>query len=277
MKRLHLIELEDQPWVPRSIRDGATDVLDVLFAKAGIYRPVVPILAAFMETAGERRWLDLCSGGGGGAFAMRAELAAQGRAPAQLTLTDLYPNEAAQQRVAALGDAAVRYLPGPVDALHVVPHAPAIRTMFGALHHFPPAAVQQILRAAVEARAPLACVDVAASPTMRTLPLVLAPLVALPNLLLLVVMALLLVPLARPFRWSRLLWTYLIPAIPILFAWDGTVSALRAYTPEELLALARPVPGGERYQWAAERCGRSLIFTGHETPVVGPASQCPYP
>lgn len=264
MNRLHLVELEDQPWVPPAIRDGATDLLDVLFAKIGFYTPAAPVLTAFMEAAGERRWLDLCSGGGGGALAMRAVLAAQGRAPAQITLSDRYPNDAARQRVAALGDASVHYLPGPVDALHVLPHAPAIRTMFGALHHFPPAAVRAILQAAVDARVPLAFVDVAASPTMRRLPVVLAPIAAVPNLLLLFVMALVLVPLARPFRWSRVLWTYLVPAIPSLFAWDGTVSALRAYTPEELLALARSVPGGERYRWAAERRGQSLILTGHE-------------
>ncbi len=264
MNRLHLVELEDQPWVPPAIRDGATDVLDVLFAKIGFYTPVAPVLAAFMEAAGERRWLDLCSGGGGGALLMRAELATEGRAPTQLTLTDRYPNEAAQQRVAALGVATVQYLTEPVDALHAVPQATAIRTMFGALHHFRPADVRQILQAAVNARAPLAFVDVAASPAMRKLPVLLAPVAAVPNLLLLLVMALLLVPLARPFRWPRLLWTYLIPAIPVLFAWDGTVSALRAYTPEELLALARTLPGGERYQWAAERLGQALILTGHE-------------
>lgn len=264
MNRLHLVELEDQPWVPPAIRDGATDLLDVLFAKIGFYSPVAPVLTAFMETVGERRWLDLCSGGGGGALAMRAALAAQGHAPAQITLTDRYPSGAARQRVAALGDASVHYLPDPVDALRVSPHAPAIRTMFGALHHFPPPAVRAILQAAADARAPLAFVDVAASPTMRRLPMVLAPIAAVPNLLLLFVVALLLVPLARPFRWSRVLWTYLVPAIPILFAWDGTVSALRAYTPEELLALARSVKGGERYRWAAERRGQSLILTGHE-------------
>lgn len=279
MKRLHLIELEDQPWVPRAIRDGATDVLDALFARASIYRPVAPVLAAFMETVGERRWLDLCSGGGGGALLMHAELASEGHAPTQLTLSDRYPNEAAQQRVAARGVATVQYFTEPVDALHVVPQAPGIRTMFGALHHFSPAAVRTILQAAVEARAPLAFVDVAASPVMRQLPVVLAPIAAVPNLLLLFVAALLLVPLARPFRWSRLLWTYLVPAIPILFAWDGTVSALRAYTPEELLALARSMPGGERYHWAAERLGQSLILTGHEprgeTQTVRPASRFP--
>ncbi len=264
MKRLHLIELEDQPWVPRTLRDGATDVLDVLTAKAGVYRLLAPMLAAFMETVGNRRWFDLCSGGGGGALTMRAELVARHQGPDHITLSDRYPSEAAQQRVAALADATVRYQPEPVDALEVPPHAPAIRTMFSALHHFPPATVQHMLQAAVVARVPLAFVDVAASPVVRRLPAWLAPVAAVPNLLLLFVLAQLLVPLARPFRWSRLVWTYLVPAIPALFAWDGTVSALRAYTPEELLAIATSVPGSEHYHWEAARAGQSLLLTGYE-------------
>jgi hypothetical protein len=99
---------------------------------------------------------------------------------------------------------------------------------------------------------------------VRRLPLWLVPVAAVPNVLLLFVVALLLVPLARPFRWSRLVWSYLVPAIPVVFAWDGTVSALRAYTPDELLALAASVPDSERYHWEAGRAGPSLFLTGYE-------------
>ena len=41
-------------------------------------------------------------------------------------------------------------------------------------------------------------------------------------------------PLIRPFRWSRIIFTYLIPIVPLLTLWDGWVSCLRTYTPEEL-------------------------------------------
>src|SRR5450759_4223616 len=34
-------------------------------------------------------------------------------------------------------------------------------------------------------------------------------------------------PWIRPFRWSRLLWTYLIPIIPLVFLFDGVVSCHR--------------------------------------------------
>ena len=47
-----------------------------------------------------------------------------------------------------------------------------------------------------------------------------------------------------------------------MFAWDGTVSALRAYLPEELEQLARSVPGSERYTWKTEAKGLALCLTG---------------
>ena len=270
MDRLQLLEFEDQPWLPRAWRDGATEVLDVLFAQLALYRAVAPVLAAFMDTTGTRAWFDLCSGAGGGALAMRAQLMAGGCGPSVVTLTDRYPNAAAQQRVSGLSDATVHYLADGVDARWVSAHPPAIRTMFGALHHFPPAIVRGILHDAVAAGAPVAFVDVAASPLVRRLPLPLAPVVAAPNLLVLFVMALLLVPRVRPVRWSRLFWTYVLPAIPLLFAWDGTVSALRAYTPEELLAVAASLPGGDRYHWASARAGQSLYLTGYACAACRP-------
>jgi len=262
VQRLQLFELEDQPWVPRVWRDGATDLLDVLFARLGMYRPAAAALGALMATTGVRDWFDLCSGGGGGALTMRTELMTADAGPLRLTLTDRYPNAAAMARVAALAEPDVSYRADAVDARAVARHPPAIRTMFGALHHFPPDIVRDILRDAVAAGAPVAFVDVAASPVRPHLPLPLVPLVAVPNLVMVFVVALLVTPLVRPFQWSRLFWTYVLPVIPLIFAWDGTVSALRAYTPEELLDLARGVPDADRYRWASARAGRVICLTG---------------
>jgi hypothetical protein len=262
LRRVHLFELEDFAWFPKPVRDGGTDVLDLLFARVGFYRALVPRLVSLLEGTGERQLVDLGSGGGGGALAMRAHLREQGRDDLALLLTDRYPNTAAAARVRGLGDAAVRWHPEPVDAFHVPPGLPGIRTMYTALHHFRPADVQRLIQAAVDDGVPLAFFDVAAPPVLRKLPLVLVPLLAVPNMLMVFLVALGLVPFVRPFRWSRVLLTYVVPAIPLLFAWDGMVSGLRAYTPEELLALARAVKGSEGYVWEATRGGLGLCLIG---------------
>jgi len=55
-------------------------------------------------------------------------------------------------------------------------------------------------------------------------------------------------PLIRPFRWSRLLWTYLVPIIPLVLLFDGVVSCLRTYRPQELCEIIKKLSGIE-YQW----------------------------
>jgi hypothetical protein len=60
---------------------------------------------------------------------------------------------------------------------------------------------------------------------------------------------LLLTPFVRPFRWSRLLLTYLVPLVPLIVLFDGTVSLLRLYLEDELRELVRQVPGHDTFEW----------------------------
>ncbi|MFO0683509.1 MAG: hypothetical protein U0234_15735 [Sandaracinus sp.] len=261
MQRLQLVELEDLDWVPRAIRDGGTDLLDLAFDRLGFYAGVAPELGALLARTRAERLVDLCSGGGGGTLQVRARLPAEAR-DVEIVLSDLHPNEAGRARIAALGDPRVRYREEPVDAMQGGGALSGVRTMSGALHHFPPEAVTELVAGIVARGEPLAFFDVAASPAIRRAPIVLLPLLASLNAAMLFVATLLLVPFARPFRISRVLWTYLVPLIPILFAWDGTVSALRAYTPDELLALARAAPGADRYEWSSAVAGQALYLVG---------------
>lgn len=263
MKRWHLVELEDLPWVPGVIRDGATDVLDWMFAKLKLYEPAVDRLRATLDATGRRDVVDLCSGGAGGALQMTGYLRARGDVATRVTLTDRYPSAHAAARVEALDDARLRYRRAPVDALAVPRDLDGVRTMYSALHHFRPADVKRLVAAAVADRAPLAFFDIAAAPALRKLPGVLVPVFALVNFVMILALVPLMVPFVRPFRVSRVVFTYLLPLIPILYAWDGTVSALRAYTPDELAALAREVPGADGYVWDAGRAGagvRSVLY-----------------
>jgi len=57
-------------------------------------------------------------------------------------------------------------------------------------------------------------------------------------------------PFFKPFRFSRLLYTYIIPIIPFCTIWDGIVSIIRLYKPSELLKIAREVDT-ENYFWEA--------------------------
>jgi hypothetical protein len=63
-------------------------------------------------------------------------------------------------------------------------------------------------------------------------------------------------PLIRPFRWSRLLFTYVVPIIPFALLFDGVVSCLRTYRPQELREMIKKLDGIE-YQWAVGEHSRA--------------------
>ncbi len=57
-------------------------------------------------------------------------------------------------------------------------------------------------------------------------------------LLLSPLVALALSPRVKPFRWSRLFFTYVIPIFPIMISWDGIVALFKIRSPEQIRCLA---------------------------------------
>jgi hypothetical protein len=70
-------------------------------------------------------------------------------------------------------------------------------------------------------------------------------------------------PFIRPFRFSRLFWTYIIPIIPLVLYYDGVVSCLRAYSTSTLLGLTRDL-AAQNYQWQIGEENRAL----HVLPIT---------
>ena len=70
-------------------------------------------------------------------------------------------------------------------------------------------------------------------------------------------------PLIRPFRWTRLLFTYILPVIPLLVMIDGIVSCLRTYTLEELREITASLKGSP-YDWEL----RKVRSPGSPFPVL---------
>src|SRR5687767_5837892 len=135
MRRIHAIELEDQPWMPRLIRDFATDYLRHVIEMSDAYAPVLPLITEALHASGEHRVVDLCSGGGGPWPGLLPRVRAK-LSTLQVVLTDRYPNAAAAERVKAIEG--LSYHDEPVDALRVPAQLTGFRTMFTALHHFRP-------------------------------------------------------------------------------------------------------------------------------------------
>jgi hypothetical protein len=228
--RLSLFEFNDQPWQPALLRRAETDYLAAALDITRPFAPLAPRIAELCRRAGTDTIIDLCSGGGGPWRRLADDVAAAGVPALTVTLTDLHPDPAAYARV---GGERVHGRAAPVDARAVPPELSGVRTMFDAFHHFPADDARAILANAESRRAPIVIAEV----VQRRL----APLVAM--CLLVPILVLVLTPRIRPRIWSRLVFTYLIPVIPVLVAWDGAVSCLRAYRTSELRALTAGLDG----------------------------------
>ena len=236
MRRRQLVEIEDQAWCPRVIRDGGTDWLGFMANATGMFAPVVPKIRAAMQATGTNHVVDLCSGGGGPWLTLEPELAKTG--PVSVTLTDRYPNIKAFSDARARSGGRLGFRASSVDATDVPAELTGVRTMFLAFHHFPPDSAAAILADAVRKRCAIVVFEGVNHRAVGS--------IAIPLLLPLM---LLLTPFVRPFRWSRLLFTYVLPLIPFLVLFDGTMSLLRLYLEDELRELVAGIPGHDSYVW----------------------------
>jgi hypothetical protein len=236
MKRIHLIEIHDQEWCPRTLRNGETDYLQFVIATAKGYAPIVPILAGALQRSGTRQVLDLCSGAAGPWLWLQPVLAERGLS-VSVCLTDKYPNPEVLGESSVFTQQSISYHPSSVDAMRVPEELTGFRTMFSAFHHFRPEQAHAVLADAMQKRQSIAVFE----GTRRSV-------LALSQMLLVPIMVLLMTPFIRPFRWSRLLWTYPLPVLPLVALFDGLVSCLRTYSVEDLRDLTAGL-GRNGYRW----------------------------
>jgi hypothetical protein len=236
MPRIQFIEVHEQPWFPKTLRSEVTDVLQFGSEAAKTYSSIAPVLGRALAASGSRSVVDLCSGSGGPWLDLSQRLDAD-TAGIHVLLTDKFPVAAGQGNLKTSSANGVQFYEKPVDAKQVPAELTGFRTMFTSFHHFPPAEARAILQNAVDAGQGIGIFEV----TRRSgfaiammFPWSLSPLVFTPFL--------------RPFRWSRLLWTYMLPVIPLVLLFDGIVSCLRSYRPRELREMVKGL-AGPKYHW----------------------------
>lgn len=238
MRRLQLVELHETQWFPRVWRDLFTDFLAHYAATFRPYAHVVELLAGALRRADTTRLVDLGAGGGSTALELKPALDAELRTPVTVVLTDKYPNLGAFTSVAARFPGQVEVVTEPVDATSVPATLDGFRTLFSSFHHFEPRRARAILADAARKGSGIGVFEY----TERHVLLWALPLLVTPALIWGVT------PLIRPLTWRRLLWTYLLPVVPLVAVWDGLVSVLRSYSTAELEGM---VEGLDRdgYSW----------------------------
>jgi hypothetical protein len=249
MPRLQLLEIHEQPWCPEAIRRGAMDCLKVVATVGAQYRNVLSLLQEALVATNNNQIIDLCSGGGGPWPNLYRRLQPINGQPARIILTDLYPDGRTFEQIEFASAGVVAGAPLPVNATAVPVELEGFRTLFTAFHHFEPDRARAILQDAVQKQQGIAIFE----QTRRT-PLAIIMMLLLPWI------AFLVVPFIRPFRLSRLLWTYLLPAIPLVLCVDGVVSCLRTYSEQELRAMVDSIVSD--YVWQIGRTSSPLSPIG---------------
>lgn len=254
------MEIHDHPWCPGVIRDGVTDFLQHASSHGGYYTALLPTICYFIDRLEARRVIDLCSGGGGPWLHLYPIIARTSGDSFRIILTDRHPNLAAFRQARELSGGVVDFREEPVDAGALPAELSGFRTMFSSFHHFPPRLAGEILQNAVDSRQGIGIFEMTGRQAASLLTMLTVPFFVL-----------LLTPSIRPFRWSRLLLTYLLPVIPLVVLIDGIVSCLRTYTVQELADLTGSLAGAA-YDWEI----REIRSPGALFPVTY-AIGCPRP
>ena len=259
-----MFEWEDLTWFSARVRGLMTDFLS--FAgnlKPAVFEQFAQRLRSAMESLGERKILDLCSGSAGPLPSLVGLLAAAGY-PVTAHLTDLYPNLARFRALHAAHPEVFRFEEAAVDAREVPEDLDGFRLLCNGFHHFRPADARRILADAVAKGRGIAVLEFVER-TPRTLAMTaLAPLMVLAT-----------TPFIRPLRVDRLLFTYVLPLVPLGALWDGLVSCMRVYSIAELEALTRYLGGGD-YTWEMGKL-TSPGFPARLTYLIGRPVSSPIP
>lgn len=189
--------------------------------------------------------IDLCSGSGGPMIALAKTLKKDFQIKdLTIILTDLFPNRELARIINQDDDPTVFYLTIPVDATNVPADLLGVRTMVCCFHHMKPDTARGILENVRDMKQPICIYEISDNSFPRSLWWIALPL----NF----IMSFLITPFVRPLSWEQILFTYLIPVIPICFAWDGAVSNARTYTLEDLDILLDGLET-EDYKWEKGR------------------------
>ncbi len=184
--------------------------------------------------------VDLGSGGGGGLIWLNSWLK-KNYPNLRIILSNYYPNIPAFIYTEKQADN-FEYIEKPIDARDVPPDLKGLKTLFLTLHHFKPEDAKNILQNAIRSNSSIAVFEAQESSFKSIIAMLLSPLSVIFT-----------IPFIRPFKIGRIIFTYLIPIVPLFVLWDGVVSCLRTYSVKEMNDLITNVTGKEDYDWEIDK------------------------
>lgn len=173
----------------------------------------------------------------------------------KLQLTDLFPNPSTVQAINSNASDHITFHHEPVDAtavdLQIEPARAEVRTMICSFHHMPPEKARAILANAQRDHVPMLIFEMSDNTVP---PKWLWWVAILPNFFFGFWVAI----FTRPMTPIRFLFSFVVPIIPICFAWEGAVSNIRTYGENDFRELLAPIQS-EHYQWTVKSVPGQMI------------------
>lgn len=209
-----LQELGDKAWFPKWMRQHQMEFLAYMAERLHLYRPVLPQLQSLLSTIEKNGWTDACSGEGGPVHYLARQL----ELPYPVLLTDI----ASPAQTPATGRSI--WHPQPVALPEDPIPGEGIITLFNAWHHFSHAQQQGILQKAAAAGRPILIAEILQPHVLSWLSVTVAATLG----------QWLFAPWIRPFRWSRLFFTYVVPIHLLTVLYDGWLSVLHSQSAQQM-------------------------------------------
>lgn len=235
LKRVHVLEFEDLAWFPGWLRTCMTNNIVVLARWLRVPAALRSLVDEARKQYGFSRIVDLGSGGGGVMPDVIAQLNEKNDStPMELWMTDKFPNEVAMVKFNSLETPHIRYEPLPVEAENFQTLPDGLKTMVNCFHHMRPEQARTILASAFQNRQPFLVYEMGGHfiPPFA-LWLLLLPL----NYVVVALLSWVKSAMVRPLTWKQIVFTYLIPVIPIFYAWDASASVPRMYSFQDIESL----------------------------------------
>lgn len=245
LKRRELFEFEDHPALPAFLRTSMTRLLMTFLRLSGVTDVVAKGIINLRKSYPFDHITDLGSGSGGiMPDVLRIINGQTGENRLQLLLTDLYPDPRTIEHFNKIGNSQLSYSAIPQDARQLNSGTKGLHTLINSFHHLSPADARSLLSSAQENRQAVFIYEMAENKIPFVLWLILLPL----SFGIMFLMVWMMTPFVRPLGWQQLLFTYLIPVIPILYFWDGQASLMRIYSFEDIQTLLQE-PRRDTYRW----------------------------
>ena len=232
MKALYLFEFCDQAWIPQGARECLYEVMDA--CNSGLRSFNRQVARSAIQTARANDLKTIIELGAGRGPVTTELTRHEDTAGLKLVPCDLVPNIDAYRKLEEAHPDRVVPIYSPVDLTKPqVALNDAVLVLAGMMHHIPFALRPAVLKTLTQTNSQVAIYE----PLLRTwLSMFMALLSFFPALWLPITF------FNRPGKLRRILWCWLIPIVPYMFAWDGVTSCLRQWTVAEWQAAFASLP-----------------------------------